>query len=522
MSFDRNLAIVIGINSYEHGIPALQNAVNDAKKLVETLRTQHDYQVWICLDEVATFKNLCHLLEVTLPQQVTANDRLLFYFAGHGIALNGEDGPAGYLIPCDAQKGNIQSYLPMTRLQTALENLPCRHFLGILDCCFAGAFRWGSLRDLITTPEVIHQERYDRFIQNPAWQVITSAASDQKASDAFVLDANRGQPGEHSPFAMALIDALAGAADRNLPTEPGKPFGDGIVTATELYLYLRDRVELATIDRHRQTPGIWPLKKHDKGEYIFLTPGHEFNLPPAPPLDASRNPYRGLEPFEENHSELFFGRSELIEKLHNFVKIHPLTVVLGASGSGKSSLVKGGLIPKLKDAHKTHEKWWILPSIRPGETPLQALNNALVAAQLAAIELQNPHKTLAQSIAVWMEGNPNSKLLIFIDQSEEIITLCSDETERQAFFQQILIAIDAHQQRLRVVLSLRSDFEPQIRDRSLKFIEASNQSGHTELRKRWQSERFIVPAMTRGELREAIEKPAEARVMHFQPHELVE
>jgi Caspase domain len=306
--FSRNLAFIIGINNYSNGISPLKTAVNDAKKLVEILREKHGYEVWICLDEVATLGNLNKLLEKTLPAQVSENDRLLFYFAGHGVALNGDDGPAGYLIPQDAKQGDIDSYLPMTKLHDALSQLPCRHFLGILDCCFAGAFRWSSNRDLLTTPEVIHKERYDRFIADPAWQIITSSASDQKALDNFKLDTERGEVGNHSPFAAALLEALEGAADAYPPGINGKSAGDGVITATELYLYLRDRVEIPTEKyRLRQTPGIWCLNKHDKGEYIFLSPGHELNLPPAPPLDRSQNPYRGLKSFEEKHSQLFMS-----------------------------------------------------------------------------------------------------------------------------------------------------------------------------------------------------------------------
>jgi WD40 repeat protein len=519
--FSRNLAFIIGVNNYTNGISPLHNAVNDAKKLVEILREQHGYEVWVCLDEVATLNNLNKLLEKTLPKQVTENDRLLFYFAGHGIALNGLDGPEGYLIPQDAKLGDINTYLPMTQLQASLSELPCRHFLGILDCCFAGAVRWSSTRDLLTAPEVIHKERYDRFITDPAWQVITSAAYDQKALDVFNFNTERGQIGNHSPFAAALIEALAGKADAYPPSTNGKPPGDGVITATELYLYLRDAVEPATEEHHQlQTPGIWCLKKHDKGEYIFLSPEHPLNLPPAPPLDVSKNPYRGLKSFEEKHSDLFFGRTELVEKLHNFVKAHPLTVVLGASGSGKSSLVKAGLIPKLRKDNP--EQWCILPPIRPGDTPLQALNNALKNAQLPELKAQNPQQNLASSIDVWAKNHPNSKLLLFIDQSEEIITLCQNEDERKQFFQEILKAINAHRHRLRVVLSLRSDFEPQVRDAGLKFVPTVLNLRNTLLKNNWHSGRFIVPTMTRGELREAIEKPAETRVMYFQPHALVE
>jgi Caspase domain len=522
--FSRNLAFIIGINNYSNGVSPLKTAVNDAKKLAETLREKHGYEVWICLDEVATLGNLNKLLEKTLPAQVSENDRLLFYFAGHGVALNGDDGPAGYLIPQDAKQGDIDSYLPMTKLHDALSQLPCRHFLGILDCCFAGAFRWSSNRDLLTTPEVIHKERYDRFIADPAWQIITSSASDQKALDNFKLDTERGEVGNHSPFAAALLEALEGAADAYPPGINGKSAGDGVITATELYLYLRDRVEIPTEKyRLRQTPGIWCLNKHDKGEYIFLSPGHELNLPPAPPLDRSQNPYRGLKSFEEKHSQLFFGRSRLVQRLQAFVNTHPLTVVLGTSGSGKSSLVKAGLIPKLKKATEdTNEKWCILSPIRPGETPLQALNNALTSESLPIVELNKQQKTLSESISVWVKNHPNSKLLIYIDQSEELITLCQNENERKEFFQQILTAINHHRHQLRVILTLRSDFEPQVRDAGLKFVCEELNSVNTFLQKRWQSGRFIVPAMTRGELREAIEKPAETRVIYFQPHDLVE
>ena len=252
--------------------------------------------------------------------------------------------------------------------------------------------------------ETIHKERYDRFIGDPAWQVITSAAADQYANDSLDIKGDRGiakTNAKHSP-AAALMDALSGKADVYPLSANGKPSGDGVITAEELHMYLRDAVEPATEEHsQRQTPQIWPLKKHGKGEYIFLTPGHPLNLPPAPPLDASKNPYRGLESFDEAHRQLFFGRTELVEKLQDFVKTQPLTVLLGASGSGKSSLVKAGLIPQLRQ--ETTEQWWILPPIRPGEAPLQALNNAVKAAQLPEVAAQNPQQNLAQSIDVWAQ-----------------------------------------------------------------------------------------------------------------------
>ncbi len=524
--FERNLAVIIGIDAYGQGIPPLTTAANDAKKIAQLLQDEHQYhQVWTFLDDDATQSRLKDLLQQTLPNTVQANDRLVFYFAGHGIALPGEEGPQGYLIPQDAKLGDSTTYIRMTEVEKALTQLTCRHCLVILDCCFAGAFRWASTRDIAAVPENIYKERYDRFIADPAWQVITSAAYDQKALDSlkFIEDSDRGNiDGQHSPFAAALIEALSGKADAFPPAQDDKPAGDGIITATELYLYLRDRVEVLT-EKHnkRQTPGLWLLKKHDKGEYIFLT--QDFNrdsLKNAPSLDAEEenNPYRGLKPYEKEHADLFFGRTSLIEKLCDFVSEHRLTIVLGASGSGKSSLVKAGLIPHLEDPRKLSRKrdlnqkiqshqhnqqaWHILPVIRPGESPLNSLSTAFKDIVPAGSEVG-----FSEAIVFWSEQHPDSRILLTIDQFEELITQCKDESERKELLKRLAITLQACSN-FSLILTLRSDFEPQFRD--------------TALEADWKEARFIVPAMTREELREAIEEPASAKVVFFKPHELIE
>lgn len=478
--FRRNLAVVIGINAYQHGITPLSTAVADAVAVARTLREEHGYEVSLLIDQEATAAALRDKLHKVLPAYVTPQDRLLVYFAGHGIALQDDRGPAGYLIPYDAQPGGSGSYLPMREVHDALSALACRHFLLILDCCFAGAFRWSTTRDFTAPPEVVHRERYQRYIEDAAWQVLTSAGYDQPALDVLSLSDQRGEAGQHSPFAAALLAALQGAAD----TSPR----DGLITATELYLYLRHRVEELTDEHeHRQTPGLWLLRRHDKGEYILQTPGVELDLPPAPPLDRASNPYRGLESYEEEHSHLFFGRAPMIADLARFVREHPLTVVTGPSGTGKSSLVKAGLMPRLRQ-----EKWVLLGPLRPGEAPMSSLQHALGGQEMDA----------------WLAGCASEKALLLVDQLEEILTLCQSAQERDLFLSELSRVLARNAGRLHVLVTLRSDFGPYFRE--------------TVLRDRWERSQFLIKPLTQDELRQAIEKPASERVLYFQPNDLVD
>jgi WD40 repeat protein len=508
--FRMSHAVVIGINAYGDRIPQLRTAVNDASRIGQVLEAEFGYAVAVLTEDV-TLGKLKALLAENLPLKVQADDRLLVYFAGHGIALDGDDGPAGYLVPQDARPDDRQTFLPMTDVSGWLNRLPCRHLLLVLDCCFAGAFRWSSTRELGGVPEVLHKERFDRYIRDPAWQVITSAAYDQKALDvlsgaAIGQRAPDAGAGDHSPFAAGFLRALQGEADLYPRGAPGRSGGDGVITATELYLYLRGCVEdEAEGGGHRQTPGLWPLKKHDKGEYIHLVPGHELNLPPAPELNEANNPYRGLQSYDEEQAPVFFGRSQFIDRLAERVGGQTLTIVLGASGTGKSSVVKAGLLPHLRT--KEASCWHILSPIRPGKSPLASLATLNLSGEDGSLgdriaEFWTDPAALAARVGAWTMREPVGRLLLVVDQFEELITLGWDAGEREQFLRLLGEAITAHPDRLRVVFTLRSDFEPQF--------------AHSGLGVDWMSCRIVVPAMTLDEYREVIEGPASVRVVYFQ------
>lgn len=518
--FKRSLAVAIGINQYINNIPPLQTAVNDAKQVAQLLAEKYQYQILSCLDNSATLSHFSEILEnftekkLIFPDgnqvQIEADDRILFYFAGHGIALDGlenAEGPAGFLIPQDGERDNSDTWLSMQKLHDRLIQLPCRHSLIILDCCFAGTFRWAATHREAVRSQKVYRERYARFTTGCAQQVITSAAHDEKAADSLYRFGQRSETSNHSPFAELLLKALEGEADLTK---------DGVITATELYAYLQS--ELGKIGV-KQTPGFAQLKNHDKGEYIFIIPGFDANqLPPAPKLTENTNPYKGLQSFEEADTDKFFGRQALTEKLVEFITEHPLTVVLGASGSGKSSLVKAGLLPQLK---KAQPKWRILPTIRLGESPFNSLNYALESEKIPefaipgksdsnALPLEEGQSlnNLLNKLSAWKTYSPESKVVLILDQFEELVTLSQDSKQQEIFLNWLSQALETLPDWLRVVITLRSDFEPQFRDTALKPY--------------WKKSRFIVPAMTRAELRQAIFEPAAAKVMYFEPATLVD
>lgn len=494
LPFRKSHAFIIAINDYLH-LNKLTTAVNDAKKLGEVLASTQGFDVYDLLD--APKHKIETLLKKTIIKKVKEDDRVLFYFAGHGIASHGDDFPEGYIMPVDAVKEDVNSFISMKDICYAFNMIPCSHALLILDCCFSGAFKWSSrYRDSGTSmPKRIYKERFDRFVEDPAWQVITSSAYDQLAIDILQehpIGKRNDEDMDHSPFANALFAGLQGAADI-IPADGG----DGLITAAELYLYLRQQVEPLSIDvdeRRRQTPLMFFLEKHDKGEFIFFHPGHRLNLPPIP----EREPYKGLNSFEEKDNELFYGRKRVIDDLLEKINKGNLLVVTGASGTGKSSVVKAGLIPGLRK-----HGFNILPIIRPGKTPISNLEKALHKTGLLSDDV-----SFTKDMNLIREKINQDKNVLVIDQYEELITQCKKE-ERDGFIEILKGFLDENRQGLfKIILTIRADFEPQFKGSALEQY--------------WQGGRYTVPPFTMEELREVIVNPTIQEVLFFEPPKLVD
>lgn len=190
---------------------------------------------------------------------------------------------------------------------------------------------------------------------------------------------------------------------------------------------------------------------------------------PATPVALERgvSPYRGLQVFDEEHAEFFFGREADVQRLLEKLKTFRFLAVIGPSGSGKSSLVRAGLLPSLKNGALPGSHDWPVRVFTPGARPLAAL-----AAQLVQIdperpmgrtldELRESPRTLDLAATLLLDGRPaTTQLVLVIDQFEEIFTLCTDDAERAAFLGNVLHAATVAGGRCLVILTMRADFYP--------------------------------------------------------------
>ncbi len=479
------VAAVVGIDDYRHGVAPLRTAVADARAIGEALEADHGYRACRLFDAGASREGILRLLEQTLPPALGPDSGLVIYYAGHGLAEgDGSGEPQGYLLPQDSRLDDASTWLSMDRVRQALAELPCRHLLAVLDCCYAGSFRWTSTRGMVPTGRPLYDSQYNRYLMGTAWQVLTSASHDEKAID--LQKDNRGEYGGHSPFAGALLRGLAGDAD----SSRGRHDADGVMTVTELYQYVFEEL-VPPVEGWRQTPGLWPLKPDNTGEFIFLSPRQQKQTRPDPPLDESNNPWPGLEAYSEEHVTLFFGRNKVVEELIGRLEdsaASPLLALVGASGTGKSSVVRAGILPRLTaPGQETAGAWTVVSFPRLGADPRRQLE---------------PAERLLD------DGPREGRKLLFIDQFEELFSQCPDAASRAGFLERLRQLMMDEAEPLRVLLTVRSDFEPRMR--ALPVLADLLARG-----------RYFLPGLTSDELREIIEQPAAAKALYFEPPELI-
>ena len=181
-------------------------------------------------------------------------------------------------------------------------------------------------------------------------------------------------------------------------------------------------------------------------------------------FDIGVCPYMGLQAFKEDNAQYFYGRETLVQRLLNQISHKSTMVVVGASGSGKSSAVQAGLLAQLRQGKQipSSDRWW-LGCVRPGSKPIQALAKKLTDSgtteQQAQQQLQIEGLLYqgTEGFVQWLRSRPEPVVLLVIDQFEELFTL-TEFKERLQFIELLLGAVKYAGDRFKLVLTVRADF----------------------------------------------------------------
>lgn len=209
-------------------------------------------------------------------------------------------------------------------------------------------------------------------------------------------------------------------------------------------------------------------------------------------------PYQGLKVFEKEQARFFFGREKVVQLLIEKLGQANFVPIIGASGSGKSSVVRAGLIPQLEK-----NGWRILEPILPGDEPLAELKTVLIElfGRTEGREVYSLIKTKCLcSVIERLSGS--ERLLLVVDQFEEVFTLCPKEKERRQFIELLTQVAEIPNSRLAIVTAMRADFlEPCL--------------SYELLTKLIQNEAVYMPPLLGAELEEAIATPAKLQGYSF-------
>ncbi|MFG6104909.1 SUMF1/EgtB/PvdO family nonheme iron enzyme [Leptothoe sp. EHU-05/26/07-4] len=488
-------ALIVGINRYQY-LSSLKAPAKDAEAIAHRLEQDGDFnkvqrmpeQIDPANGNRSTVSSTQQVLQVQLeqalkqlfrPDSTQAPETALFYFSGHGIP--DKDGfDKGYLAASDTNSNTPRAGLSLRWLQWLLSESPVKQQIIWLDCCHSG-----SLIVNVGAANPGNSESRDRcFIASSrdfetSWEDLNS---------------------HYSVLTKALLEGL----------EPSRLPGRWIDTFA-----LVDYVNQA-LKGELQTPVCTNF-----GEAINLTRAWqvEDQATKQIPVDSGICPYKGLEFFDCNDQDpkYFYGREALTDQLLDQVRKYNFVAIVGASGCGKSSVLRAGLLHQLKLGQRiSGSGQWDIHILFPGQHPLQNLAQTFVDPALPpperAEQLGKAEEVIAQGsagIRRLVQTSDRQRVMVVVDQFEEVFTLCQDVSERQRFFQCLLDSLPLTE-KLCLIITMRAD-----------FLNKCLEQEYSGLAKQIEQHLVTIPSMSHKELRQAIIKPAERVGLKIQP-ELVD
>ena len=299
-----------------------------------------------------------------------------------------------------------------------------------------------------------------------------------------------------------LPAALDGVIARALAKEPAERYASCRelaraaleVTVDEASRLLADVASRAAARRS----GLSEVEAELEGKVIDLQLAHEQARALAGPATPTRMaaegvcPFKGLASFEPVDADYFFGRERLVAELVARLVGAGLLGIIGSSGSGKSSVLRAGLLPALAGGVLPGSGGWRRLLLRPGEHPLEELRRVLRA---------GARDPLAEALgALPSEG----RFLLAVDQLEELYTACRSENERSAFCDTLARAAADPEGRAVVVVAVRADFYGRF-------------AAYPALSELLGANQVLVGPMQASELRRAVELPARRVGLQVEP-----
>ena len=442
-------ALVVGINSYEYA-NGLKSPAKNAEAIAQVLE-QAKFKVKrlprskkedrLCVSETGTVSRK-HLKEAIRqlfqPPEETIPQTALLFFSGHG--LREDVGVSeGYLATSDANPELGAYGVRLGWLRELLNESPVKEQLVWLDCCYSG--------ELLNFQENLYEARLGQR-KGYSRCFIAASREDEKALGNVT-----------SPYGELTSALLKGLNPANTPN--GWLTSAILTEAVNRFLTIGEQHPIA----------------YNFGNPIILTTGKEARQ------SKDRPPYKGLKYFTQKDADLFYGRTALTDKLLQKVDESNFVALLGASGSGKSSVLRAGLLHQLSLGQKISgsHTWQLYEPFTPGEHPLESLEKAIgrKADELEAL--------IAEATA--------KRVVITVDQFEECFTLCEEKQERQQFFDFLLNAVARLGKKFCLLLGIRADFLG-------KCLE------YPYLAQYIDQNQVLVAPMIEKELKEAIKEPA--------------
>lgn len=486
-------ALVVGISNYKN-LPKLCAPSHDAEDVARCLENFGECRV-VRLPEVIQDHRpvvsqqagvTTQMLEAALirlfkPTGKTIPQTAIFYFSGHGLQRNAGI-QEGYLATSDTNPDTGNYGLSLYWLRRLLQESPVRQRVVMLDCCHSGEF----------------------------FNILEADPGAKSGTDRLFMAASREYEeayealnGSHSVFTQALLSGL----------NPYKVKG-GIVNGHHL---------IDTINQQLKGELQQPLFESSGTEIVLTRFGDKECIPQTVEVSALDRlkqarynycPFQGLNPFESVHANFFFGREELTQALTQMVAGSRLSIVTGASGIGKTSLLQAGLIHALSEENQAQQgTQWDLRYVSLGFDPLKQLAEAFVDPQVHGLKraeqirtaesfLQSRAQGMTQLVQATLSqqqnhGGQDRRILLVIDQFEALFAPNPDEgssAQRQAIIDCLTAVILKTHVPVHIVLGMRSQH--------LQSLEA-----YPELYNLAMPNCLVVPPMTYDQLKSTIIGP---------------